>query len=44
MMNQMTVWDTFKERGFFKQSTNEDAVRALHEVVAYAGFDPTPED
>ncbi len=36
--------EVFKERGFFKQCTNEDAVRELfgsQDVIAYIGFDPT---
>ncbi|MCP4679031.1 MAG: tyrosine--tRNA ligase [Deltaproteobacteria bacterium] len=36
--------DVFKDRGFFKQCTGEEAVRELlndDQVVAYIGFDPT---
>ena len=38
------VYDILKERGFLKQCTNDEAVRAMFEVgpvTAYIGFDPT---
>jgi tyrosyl-tRNA synthetase len=38
------VYDILKERGFLKQCTNDEAVRAMFEegpITAYIGFDPT---
>ena len=38
------AYDILKERGFLKQCTNDEAVRAMFEegpVTAYIGFDPT---
>ncbi|MFH2002564.1 MAG: tyrosine--tRNA ligase [Planctomycetota bacterium] len=38
------VYDVLKDRGFFQQVTDEDAVRGLFEqgrVTAYTGYDPT---
>ncbi len=40
----MNLFDEFKERGFFKQCTDEPKVREMFEsgpVTAYIGFDPT---
>jgi tyrosyl-tRNA synthetase len=45
MPSRVNPVDVFKERGFFKQCTDEDSVRALFDgdgpVMAYIGFDPT---
>ena len=38
------VYDVLKERGFIKQTTNEDEIRTLlgkENVKFYTGFDPT---
>ena len=37
------IFDTFKERGFIEQVTDENLVRELHEkpTTCYIGFDPT---
>jgi len=43
-MASTNLLDVFKERGFFKQCTDEEAVRDLFSegsVSAYIGFDPT---
>ncbi|MFQ5772552.1 MAG: tyrosine--tRNA ligase, partial [bacterium] len=43
-MNKKNVYDILKERGFVKQVTDEQAVRACFaskQVTAYVGFDPT---
>jgi tyrosyl-tRNA synthetase len=40
----VNLFDEFKERGFFKQCTDDEAVRVMFEegpVTAYIGFDPT---
>jgi tyrosyl-tRNA synthetase len=44
MTSSPNLLDVFKERGFFKQCTNEEAVREAFEkgpITAYIGFDPT---
>ncbi len=43
-MTSFNMFEVFKERGFFKQCTDEVAVKKLFEgngITAYIGFDPT---
>lgn len=44
MTSEANMFEIFKERGFFKQCTDDAAVKALFDggpVTAYIGFDPT---